>query len=162
MTSYKMKPLAIATCTLLMVLALPAAGLALTSSEVESELMCTCGCSMVLNTCSCGTADQMRETISGMIREGRTKKQIINTFVLKSGESILSSPPRKGFNLIAYGVPIAGLAFGGLLAIVFVRKWTSRNGVENRADEDTKGGDDPITDDMQVKIDEELRKIEED
>ena len=58
--------------------------------------------------------------------------------------------------------PIAGLAFGGLLAIVFVRKWTSRNGVENRADEDTKGGDDPITDDMQVKIDEELRKIEED
>ncbi len=60
-----------AICTLLMALALPTSALALTSSEVESELMCTCGCSMVLNTCSCGTADQMRKTISTMIREGK-------------------------------------------------------------------------------------------
>ena len=151
-----------ATFTLLMVLALPASGLALTSSEVESELMCTCGCSMVLNTCSCGTSDQMRKTISGMIREGKTKEQIINAFVLKSGESILSSPPRKGFNMIAYAAPTVGLAFGGLVAVVFVRRWTSSKSTDNGEGGNTSEGDPPITDEMQEKIDEELKELEED
>ena len=153
-----------AICTLLMALALPTSALALTSSEVESELMCTCGCSMVLNTCSCGTADQMRKTIRTMIREGKTKKQIINGFVLEAGDSILSSPPRKGFNMVAYAAPVVGLAFGGLIAVIFVRRWTTSSGsdAEDREDGGTEGGVDLITDEMQKKIDEELRKIEED
>ena len=28
--------------------------------QVSQEIMCQCGCTMVLNTCECGTAEQMR------------------------------------------------------------------------------------------------------
>ena len=31
---------------------LPTVGLALTLGEMEAEIMCDCGCTMVLNTCS--------------------------------------------------------------------------------------------------------------
>ena len=99
---------ALVIITLLIVI-FPVSVYAVTSSEIEAELMCDCGCGDVLVNCTCERSEEMRAIITGMINEGQSKTQILATFVSQFGEVILSSPPRKGFNLVAYSVPLAGL-----------------------------------------------------
>jgi cytochrome c-type biogenesis protein CcmH len=105
----------------------------------------------------------MRAIINGMIKDGMTKDQIIDDFVSQFGEVILSSPPPRGFNLVAYAVPMTGLLLGAVIAVVLVRRWSS-HGREEDWDEDPRGDDvdeEGVSDEMSRKIDEELDRMEE-
>ncbi len=145
----------------LVIILVPAAGYSITTSEIEAELMCTCGCTMVLNTCACGTADEMRNTISGMIAKGQNKAEIIGWYVVNHSETVLAAPTRRGFNLIAYIGPWVGLLFGAGIAVVLVRRWTSSDEFEDEFDEDYLNEDHALSDEIQRKIDSELEQIEE-
>ena len=57
----------------LLVLIVPALGHAVTSSEMEAEFMCDCGCGDMLVNCTCGRSDELRGIITGMINQGKTK-----------------------------------------------------------------------------------------
>lgn len=138
-------------------LLLPVSSLALTTSEMSSEIMCTCGCTMVLNTCSCGTADDMRSEIDSMIGQGKSKDEIINIFVSQYGEKILSSPPRRGFNLVAYIAPGFGLLIGIVVAVFLVRRWRFSRLLEEEEEAEGPG----ISDEMLEKIRRELKMLEE-
>ncbi len=151
----------LAAMMVLVIMLVPAAGHSITTSEIEAELMCTCGCTMVLNTCVCGTSDEMRNTISGMIAKGMTKDEIIEWHVAKHSETVLAAPTRRGFNLIAYIGPWVGLLFGAGIAVVFVRRWTSSDEFEDEFDEDYLNEDHALSDEIQRKIDSELEQIEE-
>src|SRR3989304_198516 len=74
---------------------------AVASKDVEKQLMCQCGCTMVVDVCDCETANQMRDKIAELIDQGQDKNQIVAYFVSQHGEKILSAPPKKGFNLVA-------------------------------------------------------------
>lgn len=138
-------------------LLLPVSSLALTTSEMSGEIMCTCGCTMVLNTCSCGTADDMRSEIDSMIGQGKSKDEIINIFVSQYGEKILSSPPRRGFNLVAYIAPGFGLLIGMVVAVFLVRRWRFSRLLEEEEEAEGPG----ISDEMLEKIRRELKMLEE-
>jgi len=152
---------AVSVLIILAVFSMPVTGYSLTSTEVEAELMCTCGCTMVLNTCSCGTSDEMRAVISGMIDGGKSKEQIVQWHLTKYGETILAAPLKKGFNIIAYTAPWVGLLFGVGIAVVLVRKWVLPD--HGGEDEDGEDGypNDLLSDEMQSRIDHELESIEE-
>ena len=105
---------------------------ALTSKDIEKELMCQCGCTMVVDVCDCETANQIRAKITEMMNQGRDKDQIIGSFVSQYGEKMLSSPPKKGFNLVAWVVPFAAVAVAGTALFFILRTWVrkGRGGVE--------------------------------
>ena len=65
----------------LLVLIVPALGHAVTSSEIEAELMCDCGCGDMLVNCTCERSEEMRAIITGMINQGKSKTQILGLFV---------------------------------------------------------------------------------
>ena len=102
---------------------LPSVGLALTLGEMEAEIMCDCGCTMVLNTCSCGRSDAMRSRIETMIGQGSSKDEIINVHIAQYGEISLSAPTRKGFNLVAYIAPMTVFVLGLLVVMFLIRRW---------------------------------------
>jgi cytochrome c-type biogenesis protein CcmH len=86
---------------ILLALALPVPAAALTEAEVSNHLMCyTCQHDQ-LSVCNCGGAQEMKSTIHRMLGEGKTKEEILDYFVARHGEAILSSPPQKGFALTA-------------------------------------------------------------
>ena len=147
----------LAALMILVVMLVPTAGYSITSSEIEAELMCTCGCTMVLPTCKCGAAVEMKNTINNMISKGNTRDEIIGLFVAKYSETVLAAPAKRGFNLIAYAAPWVGLLFGAGIAVVFVRRWAS----SDEFDEDYLHGEDALSDEIQGKIDSELEQIEE-
>lgn len=93
------------------------------SDEIQANLMCQCGCTMVLSTCDCGTAEQMRGEIRAMLDKGKTKDDILNYYVGKYGEKVLAAPVAQGFNLSAYITPFAAILLGGGVIGLIVRQW---------------------------------------
>jgi cytochrome c-type biogenesis protein CcmH len=102
---------------------------ALTLEEVSNELVCQCGCGLVLNNCNhseCGVAIPMRETIKAKIAGGETLDQIVTYYVSQYGEVVLSSPTKKGFNLTVWILPFIGLAAGAGIVTSVTVLWTRR------------------------------------
>jgi cytochrome c-type biogenesis protein CcmH len=111
------------------VLALAAAGGAAASEahptlpELEGELICpTCHEPLALS--SSPIADRMRAFIRTRIAAGDTKSEIKAKLVDQFGESVLAAPPKHGFNLLAWLIPLVGLALGAVVLALLARRWT--------------------------------------
>jgi cytochrome c-type biogenesis protein CcmH len=100
----------------------------------------------------------MRAIITGMLNEGKTKTQVLAAFVSQFGEVILSSPPRKGFNLVAYGVPMTGFFIGSVFAVTMARRWRSSRRDE---EEEESGSGDDISEEMEELIRGEMENLED-
>jgi cytochrome c-type biogenesis protein CcmH len=117
---------------LLAVLALAAAPAAASAAEprasfnhLESEVMCDV-CGVPLNIANSPRADQQRQEIRELIREGRTEQQIKDILVARYGPSILATPPDHGYTLAAYLVPI-GVVLALLAGLaVLLPRWRRR------------------------------------
>ena len=94
--------------------------------EIGANLMCQCGCTMVLSSCDCGTAEQMRGEIRSMIDQGKTKDDIVNYYVGKYGEKVLAAPVAQGFKLSAYITPFAVILLGAGVIALIARQWVIR------------------------------------
>jgi cytochrome c-type biogenesis protein CcmH len=148
---------------LILVIALAAAGTAAASeqrptlAELEDELVCPT-CKTTLAMSNAPIAERMRAFIRERIAAGDTKSEIKDKLVAQFGESVLAAPPARGFNLLAWVVPIAGglaaLVAGALLA----RRWSrSRPGPSSGASAD---GRRPLDPDLERRVDEELARFE--
>jgi cytochrome c-type biogenesis protein CcmH len=94
--------------------------------EIGTNLMCQCGCTMLLANCDCGTAEQLRGEIRDLLGQGKTKQDILNYYVGKYGEKVLAAPVAQGFNWSAYLMPFAVILVGAVLIGLIVRQWVIR------------------------------------
>lgn len=133
---------------------------ALTRSEVEKNLICYACPGEALNIDRCSGGDEMRAEIDRRLELGQDKKTIVNYFADKFGDRILNVPPKKGFNLVAYAAPFAGLLIGLSIAVFLVWKWVVSGRANNRRVEDeTEAGEiDPA---MGKKVADALKKLED-
>jgi len=69
----------------------------------------------------CGSAIPLREEIQGHLKQGKTQQQIIDAFVAKYGQNILSAPPKS-----AWVTPFAVLSCGLILVFFVIKAWTQR------------------------------------
>jgi cytochrome c-type biogenesis protein CcmH len=69
-------------------------------------------------------AQQMRQVIREQVQVGKSDEEIVQYFASRYGEqNVVWSPPRQGFSLLAWIVPIV-LLLGGLVLLFFVvRDW---------------------------------------
>jgi len=102
------------------------AGAADNLSDVTNSLMCTCGCSMVLYSCQCGTGDQMKADIRQMIDGGMDKQEILDSYVSRYDKTILAAPPKEGFNLSAWVMPFAAIGGASILIYILLNRWSAR------------------------------------
>ncbi|MGE5576855.1 MAG: cytochrome c-type biogenesis protein CcmH [Syntrophothermus sp.] len=123
----------------LLVVAQAPAALASTpeSKAVESNLICQCGCTMVVDVCDCGTADQIRADIQKKLDQGMTKDQILASYVKTYGEKVLAAPTKKGFNLTAWVTPFVAILLGAAVIFLAIRRWV----VTFRGQESAEAGD---------------------
>jgi len=109
---------------------LSSAQVVLTVDDVGRNLVCQCGCNSVLPSCphiECGVAPVMKAGIKDMIGRGMDKDQILQAFVKKYGEQVLSSPSKTGFNLTAWIAPFAALVVGAVALFWTARVWVKRS-----------------------------------
>src|SRR5688572_29904453 len=127
-----------------------------TLAELERELVCPT-CKTTLQMSNAPVAERMRAFIRQRIAAGDTKSEIKDKLVAQFGESVLAAPPARGFNLLAWLVPIAG----GLIAVVVVamlaRRWSrGRAGAPAGPSADGR----PLDPGLERRVDEELARFE--
>ena len=79
-----------------------------TASELESELVCPV-CEATLDTSNAPVALRMKAFIRERISAGDTKSEIKAALVDQFGPAVLAVPPKRGFELVAWLLPLAGL-----------------------------------------------------
>jgi cytochrome c-type biogenesis protein CcmH/NrfF len=90
--------------------------------DVEDEVMCPI-CGTALNLSGAPQADRERAFIRRQIAAGRTKDEIKDALVAQYGEEVLAEPPRSGFDLTAWLVPIAAIAIAAIAIGLGLRRW---------------------------------------
>jgi cytochrome c-type biogenesis protein CcmH len=149
------------------VVALCAAGAAWASeqnptlAEVEAELYCPT-CDGPLRLSDAPVADRIRSFIRARIEAGDTKSEIKDKLVESFGVSVLAAPPKEGFNLLAWVLPLAG-GFAAVVVLGFaVRRWSrSRTSDEGRQEaEPSANGRGPLDPDLERRLDEELARFD--
>ncbi|MFC1906523.1 cytochrome c-type biogenesis protein CcmH [Chloroflexota bacterium] len=101
-----------------------------TVSDVSKELVCQCGCTMILSNCShagCVPRDTMTALIGQKLAQGEPPDEIIQYFVTRYGEQVLVSPPKQGFNLTAWLLPLAALLAGTGVIYATLKQWLWRS-----------------------------------
>jgi cytochrome c-type biogenesis protein CcmH len=123
---------------------------------VEAEVMCV-SCGVPLAIAESPQADAERREITRLIKQGKTKQEILDSLVVTYGDRVLSSPKDEGFGLAAYLVPIAlVLAMLGALAVYLPRWRRNRD-----ADGSTPAADGPaITDADSQRLAEDLARYD--
>jgi cytochrome c-type biogenesis protein CcmH/NrfF len=98
-------------------------------NKLGHGLMCMCGCNQVLLECNhvgCTYSERMRNELTTGIERGDSDSLVLQSFVQKYGNTVLSAPTTTGFNRVAWIMPFAVFAAALALAIWFVRMWKSR------------------------------------
>jgi cytochrome c-type biogenesis protein CcmH/NrfF len=73
-------------------------------------------------------AREMKAVVRDQLAAGRTPDEVKAYFVERYGEWILLAPPARGFNLLLYILPFAGLVVGGGVLFVLARRWQRETG----------------------------------
>jgi cytochrome c-type biogenesis protein CcmH len=97
-----------------------------TLAGIEDEVMCTvCGVPLSMAR-EAPAAKRERALIAELIAEGKSKEQIKETLVATYGTGVLAVPTKKGFDLVAWIVPLVALAAGLALLAALAVAWRRR------------------------------------
>ena len=76
-------------------------------------------------------ARQMRQMVRDLLAQGATREEILDFFVERYGQDILASPPKSGFNLIAWIVPVVGMTVALTAGVLVLRSMRAKPGHRN-------------------------------
>jgi cytochrome c-type biogenesis protein CcmH/NrfF len=122
-------------------------------AELEGEVMCPV-CGTTLDQSDAPAARQIERFIKRRIAAGDSERQIKDALVANYGESILASPPRHGFGLLAWWVPLGGIILAAALLGLGIWRWS-------RAREPapaTAGV--PVDPELDRRLDDELKRFD--
>jgi cytochrome c-type biogenesis protein CcmH len=98
-------------------------------SKLEGEIMCPT-CHTTLDQSNAAIAIRIEAYIRRRIAAGATESQIKAELVAQFGTAILASPPKRGFDLLAWVLPLAGIAGAGGLITLSMRRWRREDAEE--------------------------------
>ena len=133
-----------------------------TQTEVESEVMCP-ECSTTLDQSRSPIAERMKAFIARRIAAGDSKSEIKAKLVRDFGPVVLAAPPKEGFNLLAWLLPIGGVLAGAVAAAVLAWRWSrsrDADGERGVGDGTATNGRVPIDPDLERRLDHELARFD--
>ena len=152
----RLLPVVAAACAL----AAPAAASAACPSraDLEDELVCPT-CQTTLDQSDAPVARRMKAYVADRGRACASKEQIKTELVAQFGRGVLAEPPRRGFDLLAWALPIAGLVVGAVAAGALAWRWSRRRAPtgEEAPELDGRAALDP---ELERRLDAELARFE--
>jgi cytochrome c-type biogenesis protein CcmH len=94
--------------------------------EIAAQLRCVVCQNLSVADSPSEMAGQMRAIIRERLAAGESPADVQRYFVDRYGEWILLSPPRRGFTLLVWLLPLAAVAVGLVAAGALVWRWTHR------------------------------------
>ena len=120
---------------------------------LEGQIMCPT-CHTTLDQSDSAVALRIEAQIRKRIAQCWTAEQIEAELVGNFGPAVLAAPPHKGFDLIAWWLPIGGIALGGVVMGVGVWRWSRRR------DDDVQPRDSGLDADTERQLDDLLARLD--
>ena len=121
-------------------------------ADLEAELVCPT-CKTTLDQSNAPVAIRMKTIIRERIAEGASETEIKAELVEQFGPRVLAEPQKRGFDLLAWALPLAGIAFGAAGVGALAWAWSRRPD-----DEPTRTALDP---ELERRLDDELARFED-
>ncbi len=99
------------------------------AKALGEKLLCVCGCNQGLVVCNhvgCTTSHAMLKEIDDRIARGDSDDLILQSFVQEYGMTVLAEPPAKGFNWVAWVIPVLVPLIALYIVWEVVRRWRRR------------------------------------
>jgi cytochrome c-type biogenesis protein CcmH len=120
-------------------------------ADLEAELVCPT-CKTTLDQSDAPVARRMKQIIRTRLAEGATEEQIKDELVAQFGPGVLAEPPKSGFDLLAWVLPLAVLAAGAVGVGLVAWGWSRR-----RRDAEPVG---PVDPELERRLDDELSRFD--
>jgi len=121
------------------------------AADLEAELVCPV-CETTLDQSDAPVAQRMKAFIRERIAAGDTEQEIKDALVAEFGSGVLATPPKSGFGLLAWLLPLGALVAGLITVVLLVRRWSGRGGAPDPPS--------PLDPDLERRVDEELARFE--
>ena len=121
-------------------------------ADLEAEIVCPT-CKTTLDQSSSPIATRMKAYIRARIAAGDSAAQIKASLVDQFGPAVLAEPPKRGFDLLAWVLPIGGLLFGAAAVGWAAWRWSPR------LREPAAAGP-PLDPELERKLDDELERFD--
>jgi cytochrome c-type biogenesis protein CcmH len=95
-------------------------------NNIAKQLNCPTCVGINLADCRTQTCEQWRGQIGDLVEEGYTDQEVLDYFSVRYGDQVLQEPPKRGFTLILWGLPLIALLVGGAWLIYTMRGWSKR------------------------------------
>lgn len=122
---------------------------------LEGQVMCPT-CHTTLDQSDSAAAQRIELFISRKIAACWTTQQIESALVANYGPGILAAPSHKGFDLLAWWLPIAGVLGGGLVLAFAVWRWSRRS----REEEPDEPADSGLDEETERRLDDLLARFD--
>jgi cytochrome c-type biogenesis protein CcmH len=130
-----------------------------TLGELEDQLMCPICAGETLAQSDSPAAQQIKGYITRRIAAGATRSQIKDELVKEWGQRILAAPPRHGFDLLAWALPLIGVVGGAGIMGLLAWRWTRVREPEPSPQQWALNGH-PLEPDEERRLDEELARFD--
>lgn len=137
--------------------------------QIGSKLKCMCnGCEQAAGKCyhvggaysgPCNTAKTMLKEIDAQIAKGMSDEQVLQAMIAQYGPLAYVEPPKSGFGLVAWLMPILYLLGGLALVVVVMKRWRKRPVAAGAA---TNVGNVSVSPDLLARAREQAQRETED
>ena len=121
------------------------------AADLEAELVCPV-CETTLDQSNAPVAERMKLFIRQRIAAGDTEQEIKGLLVAEFGPGVLATPPKSGFGLLAWLLPIGAVVAGAIAVGLLVRSWSRRR--------TPPGPERPLDPELERRVDEELARFD--
>ena len=122
-------------------------------ADLEGEIVCPT-CKTTLDQSNSPIATRMKAFIRERIAAGDSAAEIKAQLVDQFGPNVLAEPPKHGFDLLAWLLPLAGLAVGAVVVGALAWSWSHRRETPER------GPPTPLDPALEKRLDDELERFE--
>lgn len=95
-------------------------------NDIAKQLNCPTCAGINLADCRTQTCILWKEQINDLLQAGYDKQGVLDYFVVQYGTQVLQEPPKRGFTLGLWLVPVVALLAGAGWLLYTMRSWTSR------------------------------------
>ena len=102
-------------------------------NAVAKKLSCPTCTGINVADCHTETCAQWRAKIGEMLGQGQSEQEILDYFAARYGDHVLQVPPRRGFFLLVWALPILAILIGFAWLVYLMRGWSRRRAVATAA-----------------------------
>ncbi len=121
-------------------------------ADLEAEIVCPT-CRTTLDQSNSPIATRMKAVIRAQIAAGASAAEIKAQLVDQFGPGVLAEPRKRGFDLLAWLLPLVALTVGAVVVAALAWTWSHRRDCE--IDESVA-----LDPDLERRVDEELARFE--